>query len=45
MVDAPLSSYFIQDSLPKPDLPLVSIVLFLSYSWFICFDLKEYLYI
>ena len=29
----------------KPDPILASIMLFLSYSWFICFDLKEYMYI
>ena len=32
-------------NLLKPDPILASIVLFSSYSWFICFDLREYLYI
>ncbi len=43
MVDAPrVCYYFNQDFLLKPDPILASIMLFLSYSWFICFDLKEY---
>ena len=46
MVDAPrVCSYFNQYFLLKPDPILASIMLFSSYVCFICFDLKEYLYI
>ena len=46
MVDAPrVCSYFNQDSLPKPEPLLVSVMLFVILLMVYCFDLKECLYI